>query len=84
MRTCSILLPIFVLSACGQATDAVNSDATPAKVQVETATYFSTSPGNVRVGAFEQTLLGTKYKANVGGRSYDCHYIRSAVTCQNA
>lgn len=84
MRKLIILAPFVILAACGQATDAVNSDATPANVQAQTAKYFSTSTGNVRVGAFEATLLGTKYKANVAGRTYDCHYIRSAVSCQNA
>lgn len=84
MRKLLILAPVLALMGCAQATDTVNSDATPAKVQVETAKYFSTSSRNVRVGAFKQTLLGTEYKAKVGGRTYDCHYIRSAVSCRNS
>lgn len=84
MRKLLILSPVLALAACAQATDTVNSDASPAKVQVETAKYFSTSSRNVRVGAFKQTLVGTEYKAKVGGRTYDCHYIRSTVSCRNA
>lgn len=84
MRKSLFLLPVLFVAACGQATDAVNSDATAANVQYETAKYFNTSPRNVRVGAFEQTLLGTEYTAQIGRRSYTCHYIRKTVTCQNA
>lgn len=84
MRKFLILAPVLALTACAQATETVNSDATAANVQVETAKYFSTSTKNVRVGAFEQSLLGTKYKARVGSRTYDCHYVRSTVSCQNA
>ena len=84
MRKLLILAPVLALTACAQATETVNSDASPAKVQSETAKYFSTSSRNVRVGAFKRTLLGTEYKAKIGGRTYDCHYIRSAVSCQNA
>ena len=84
MRKLLILAPVLALTACGQATDAVNSDATPAKLQMETAKYFSTSSRNVRVGALEQTLLGTKYKAKIGSKTFDCHYVRSTVSCQNA
>ena len=50
----------------------------------ETAKYFSTSTRNVRVGNFEQGVFGTKYKARVGTRMYDCRYVRSLVTCENA
>ena len=75
---------MLVLTACASATDAVNSDASAANVQMETAKYFSTSTKNVRVGAFKQTLLGTEYKAKIGSRTYNCHYIRSTVSCQNA
>ncbi len=84
MRKLLILAPVLALTACGQATEAVNSDATAANVQIQTAKYFSTSTKNVRVGAFKQTLLGTEYKAKVGGRTFDCHYIRKAVSCKKA
>lgn len=84
MRKSLFLIPILFVTACGQATDAVNSDATAANVQYETARYFNTSPRNVRVGAMKQTLLGTEYKAQIGRRSFICHYIRKTVTCQNA
>lgn len=84
MRKLLKLAPVLVLAACAQATDAVNSDATAANVQKETAAYFATSSKNVRVGAFKQTLLGTEYKAQVGSRMFNCHYIRQTVSCQNA
>ena len=84
MRKSLFLLPVLFVAACGQATDAVNSDATAVNVQYETAKYFNTSPRHVRVGALKQTLLGTEYKAQIGSRSFACHYIRKTVTCQNA
>lgn len=84
MRKILFLIPVLAIAACGEATDAVNSDATAANVQYETAKYFDTSPRYVRVGAFKQTLLGTEYKAQIGRRSFECHYIRKTVTCQNA
>ncbi|MEM7752335.1 MAG: hypothetical protein AAF230_02915 [Pseudomonadota bacterium] len=84
MRKFLILAPVLALTACGQATEAVNSDATAANVQAETAMYFSTSTRNVQVGGFKQTLLGTEYKAKVGSRSYNCHYVRSSVSCKGA
>jgi hypothetical protein len=84
MRKLLILAPVLALAACSEATETVNSDATAASVKYETAKYFSTSTKYVRVGNFNQTLLGTQYKANVGGRMYDCHYIRKTVSCQGA
>ena len=84
MRKGLVLLSVLAVSACAQATETVNSDATAANVTVETAKYFSTSTRNVRVGNFKQTLVGTEYKAKVGGRMYECHYIRKAVSCTNA
>ena len=84
MRKLLSLSAIISLSACAQTSDAVNSDATPANIQVETAKYFSTSPRNVRVGNFKQTVIGTQYKAKVGGRMFDCRYTRKIVTCKNA
>ena len=84
MRKLLIFVPVLALTACAQTTEAVNSDATPANIQSKTAEYFSTSPRNVRVGAFNQTVLGTDYKAKVGNRSYDCRYVRKIVTCTNA
>ncbi len=77
-------MSVLAVSACAQATETVNSDATAANVTVETAKYFSTSTRNVRVGNFKQSLVGTAYKARVGGRMYDCHYIRKSVSCTNA
>ncbi len=84
MRKGLVLLSVLAVSACAQATETVNSDATAANVTVETAKYFSTSTRNVRVGNFKQTLVGTEYKARVSGRMYDCHYIRKSVSCTNA
>ncbi len=84
MRNLLILAVVVSLSACAQTTEAVNSDATPANIQSETAKYFSTSPRNVRVGSFKQTVLGTEYRAKVGTRLFDCRYTRKIVTCKNA
>ena len=84
MRRFLILVSFTGLAACAQTTEAVNSDATAANVTYETAKYFSTSTRNVRVGNFEQGVFGTKYKARVGTRMYDCRYVRSLVTCENA
>lgn len=84
MRSSMIIVPLLALAACGQATDAVNSDASAANVQMQTAKYFETSPRHVRVGAFKQTMLGTEYKAQVGRRTFNCHYIRKTVSCQNS
>ncbi len=84
MRKLLILLPILVATACSQAAETVNSDATAANVKLETAKYFATSTRNVSVGNFKQTVLGTEYKARVGGRMYDCHYIRGTVSCTTA
>ena len=60
----------------------MNSDASVSNVHAETVKYFQT--GNVKVGDFNQTVLGTQYKARVNGRMYDCRYLRKAVTCQPA
>jgi hypothetical protein len=84
MRSSLFLIPVLALAACGEATDAVNSDASAANVQYATAKYFDTTPRNVRVGAFKQTMLGTEYKAQIGRRAFNCHYFRKTVTCQNA
>ena len=84
MRKLLILVPFLVASACSQATDAVNSDVSVAKVQTETAKYFATSTRNVAVGNFKQSVLGTEYKARVAGRMYDCHYVRGTVSCTTA
>lgn len=84
MRKLLILSAFVSLSACAQTTEAVNSNATPANIQAETAKYFSTSPRNVRVGSFKQTVLGTEYRAQVGSRMFDCRYMRKIVTCTNA
>lgn len=84
MRKLLIATPILALTACAQATDAVNSDASPEAVKYETAKYFSTSTSNVRVGNFKQGVLGTAYQAKVGGRLFDCHYVRKTVSCTRA
>ena len=84
MRKLLFLSAIASLSACAQTTEAVNSDATPANIKMETAKYFSTSPRNVRVGNFKQTVLGTEYRAQVGNRMFDCRYTRKIVTCKNS
>jgi len=84
MRKLLIMVPLLVATACTQATEAVNSDVSVAKVQTETAKYFSTSTRNVAVGNFKQTVLGTAYKARVSGRMYDCHYVRGTVSCTAA
>jgi len=84
MRKLLILTSAIGLSACAPTSNAVNSDATQSSVTYETAKYFSTSTSNVRVGNFEQDLFGTRYEARVGGRMYDCRYMRTLVTCEYA
>jgi hypothetical protein len=84
MRKTLLFLSLLVASACSQATNAVNSDASVSNVQLETAKYFATSAGNVRVGNFKQSVLGTEYNARVSGRLYDCHYVRGTVSCISA
>lgn len=84
MKNLVILFALFGLTACSSATKAVNSDATTAKVRLDTATYFATSQRNVAVGNFEQTIFGTAYKSKVAGTVYDCNYFRGAVTCSRA
>ena len=79
-----VLLTFVALSACGQATTAINSDATPTKLQNDTASYFGTSRYNVHVSNQKQSVLGTSYQARVSGTLYDCRYFRSAVTCRRA
>ena len=79
-----LILSFTALSACGYATDKVNSDATQAKLQGDTAGYFETSMSNVSVGSFKRSVVGTSYKARVSGNLYDCRYFRSAVTCAPA
>lgn len=78
------LISVLAVSACAQATDAINSDATPAKLKTNTAEYFSTSPYNVKVGNLRPGMLGTAYQARVSGRLYDCRYFKTAVTCKKA
>ena len=75
------LLALAALAACSQATDAVNSDVSVAKLQSDTAVYFATSSRNVRVGNLQSTLVGTSYNAKIGGRMYDCQYFRGTVSC---
>lgn len=82
MRKFYVLLSLTALSACGAAVDSVNSDASAAKLQKDTARYFETSASNVEVGNFVRQITGTAYKARVGGTLYNCHYFKSAVTCE--
>lgn len=84
MKPAILIAGLLLVSACAQATDTVNSDATPAKLQKDTATYFNTSPSRVAVGNMRQGVLGTAYQARVAGRLYDCHYFRASVTCERA
>jgi len=84
MKYVVILVALFGLTACSTTTKAINSDATPAKVRLDTATYFATSQRNVVVGNFEQNVFGTAYKAKVAGTVFDCNYFRGAVTCSRA
>jgi len=79
-----LILSFSALSACGYATDKVNSDVTQVKLESDTAGYFETSMSNVSVGSFKRSVVGTSYKARVSGNLYDCHYFRSAVTCNRA
>ena len=84
MKQTAILAALLALTACADATRAVNSDVTPAKLQSDTASYFATSKRNVRVGNFKQSMIGTAYKARVGRTTYDCNYFRGAVSCNRA
>lgn len=84
MKKIVILAALLGLSACSNATKAVNSDATPAKLRLDTATYFATSQRNVAVGNFSQTVFGTAYQAKVVGTVYDCNYFRGTVSCNRA
>lgn len=84
MKKIVFLAMLIGLSACSNATKAINSDATPTKLRLDTATYFATSQRNVAVGNFEQNVFGTAYKANVAGTVYDCNYFRGTVSCNRA
>ena len=84
MKKLALVTALFALSACADATKAVNSDVSPTKLKVSTASYFSTSSRNVRVGNFKQTVFGTSYQAKVSGRLFDCNYFRGTVTCNRA
>ena len=84
MQKVLILTGVLALSACAQATESVNSDVTPAKLQADTADYFATNRGNVRVGNLKQSVVGTAYQARVAGTLYDCKYFRSAISCWRA
>ena len=81
MRTL-LFLSLFFLAACGSATEAVNKGVTPAKLQADTARYFQTSTGNVRIGKMQQNMLGTAYQARVGRAHYNCNQFRAAITCE--
>ena len=79
-----LLSSALFLSACGQVTDTVNSDATPAALAAETAKYFETSRSRVAVGNLKPGVLGTAYNAKVAGTMYDCHYFKKTVSCNRA
>jgi|GEM_PF-3433749 len=79
-----IVLSLAALAACGQATEAVNSDVTPVKLERQTADYFGHGAYGVQVSNIKQSVLGTSYRAYVSGSAYDCRYFRSAVTCRRA
>jgi hypothetical protein len=79
-----IVLAFAALSACAPATEKVNEGVTPAKLQADTATYFRTSAGNVRVGKMTKGVLGTSYQARVGRTLYNCKQFRAAITCEIA
>ena len=84
MKKLVLITALLGLAACADATKVVNSDVSSARLQSDTAVYFATSKRNVRVGNFKQSVLGTSYKAKVGGRLYDCKYFRGSVTCSAA
>ena len=84
MQKYLVLSAFIAVSACAQATDAINSDVTPLKLQTSTADYFDTTKRYVRVGNMKQSVMGTAYQARVGGKLYDCRYFRSVVTCNRA
>lgn len=84
MKKLVLITALLGLAACADATKAVNSDVSGARVQHETAVYFATSKSNVRVGGFKQSVLGTAYKARVGRTMYDCKYFRGTVSCSRA
>jgi len=84
MKKLLIIPALLAVSACADATKAVNSDVSAASLKTSTANYFVTSPKHVRVGNLKQSVLGTAYQAMVGGRLFDCDYFRGAVTCSRA
>ena len=84
MKKIVIIATFLGLGACADATKAVNSDVSGARLQHDTAVYFSTSKRNVRIGGVKQSVLGTVYKAKVGRTMFDCRYFRGSVTCSHA
>lgn len=79
-----LVLSFAALTACGQASDAINKGVTPAKLQSDTATYFKTSPRNVKIGKMQQSMLGTAYQARVGRVLYNCNQFKAAINCERA
>lgn len=84
MQKLIAIAALAALSACGYATEQINSDVSTAKLQQSTASLFKTSTSNVSVGNLKATVVGTEYKARVGSGLYDCHYIRGSATCERA
>ena len=79
-----VLLLVVGLTACAQATDSVNKGVTPAKLQADTASYFRTSPANVKISNMNQNVLGTSYRAHVKGHLYLCKTFKAAISCERA
>ena len=81
-----ILLVLFLatLTACGQATDAINKGVTPAKLQADTAAYFRTSKSNVAIGNMKPSMVGMAYQARVGRVLYNCNQFKAAINCERA
>ena len=79
-----LVLSFVALTACGQATEAVNKSVTPAKLQSDTASYFQTSARNVSIGKMRKSMVGTAYQARVGRVLYNCNQFKAAITCERA
>lgn len=79
-----LVLSFAALTACGQATDAINKGVTPAKLQADTASYFKTSPRNVSIGKMRASMVGTAYQARVGRVLYNCNQFKAAISCERA
>lgn len=79
-----LILSFVGLTACGQATEAINKGVTPAKLQADTASYFQTSSRNVVIGKMRASMVGTAYQARVGQVLYNCNQFQAAISCERA